>query len=81
MLDYVSDKLNIPFSKMSKDNVRDKLLELNVSETPIQQFIHVIKTSEMALFAGKDNSESMQEVYAQAVEIVSGVEAEIGKES
>ena len=28
MLDYVSDKLNIPFSKMSKDNVRDKLLSL-----------------------------------------------------
>ena len=80
MLDYVSDKLNIPFSKMSKDNVRDKLLELNVSETPIQQFIHVIKTSEMALFAGKDNSESMQEVYAQAVEVVSGVESEIGNE-
>ena len=77
MLDYVSDKLNIPFSKMSKDNVRDKLLELNVSETPIQQFIHVIKTSEMALFAGKDNSSAMQEVYEQAVEVVSGVEAEL----
>lgn len=80
MLDYVSDKLNIPFSKMSKDNVRDKLLELKVSETPIQQFIHVIKTSEMALFAGKDNSGAMQEVYQQAVEVVSGVEAEIGNE-
>ncbi len=77
MLDYVSDKLNIPFSKMSKDNVRDKLLELKVSETPIQQFIHVIKTSEMALFAGKDNSSAMQEVYQQAVEVVSGVEAEL----
>ncbi len=77
MLDYVSDKLNIPFSKMSKDNVRDKLLELNVSETPIQQFIHVIKTSEMALFAGKDNSSAMQEVYEQAVKVVSGVEAEL----
>ena len=77
MLDYVSDKLNIPFSKMSKDNVRDKLLELKVSETPIQQFIHIIKTSEMALFAGKDNSNAMQEVYEQAVEVVSGVEAEL----
>ncbi len=77
MLDYVSDKLNIPFSKMSKDNVRDKLLELKVSETPIQQFIHVIKTSEMALFAGKDNSSAMQDVYQQAVEVVSGVEAEL----
>ena len=62
---------------MSKDNVRDKLLELKVSETPIQQFIHIIKTSEMALFAGKDNSNAMQEVYEQAVEVVSGVEAEL----
>ena len=77
MLDYVSDKLDIPFSKMSKDNVRDKLLELKVSETPIQQFIHIIKTSEMALFAGKDNSSAMQEVYEQAVEVVSGIEAEL----
>lgn len=77
MLDYVSDKLDIPFSKMSKDNVRDKLLELKVSETPIQQFIHIIKTSEMALFAGKDNSSAMQEVYNEAVEVVSGVEAEL----
>lgn len=77
MLDYVSDKLNIPFSKMSKDNVKDKLLELKVSETPIEQFIHIIKTSEMALFAGKDNSGAMQEVYEQAVEVVTGVEAEL----
>lgn len=80
MLDYVSDKLDIPFSKMSKDNVRDKLLELKVSETPIQQFIHIIKTSEMALFAGKDNSSAMQEVYEQAVKVVSGVEAELTNE-
>jgi len=77
MLGYVSDKLNIPFSKMSKNNVKEKLESLNVSEDPIQKFIHIINTSEMALFAGKDNSGAMQEVYQEALEVVSGVEAEI----
>jgi len=77
MLGYVSDKLNIPFSKMSKNNVKEKLESLKVSETPIQKFIHIINTSEMALFAGKDNSSSMQEVYQEALDVVSGVEAEI----
>lgn len=77
MLVYVSDKLNIPFSKMSKNNVKEKLESLKVSEAPIEKFIHIINTSEMALFAGKDNSSSMQEVYQEALDVVSGVEAEI----
>lgn len=77
MLGYVSDKLNIPFSKMSKNNVKEKLESLKVSDALIEKFIHIIKTSEMALFAGKDNSAAMQEVYQEAVEVVTGVEGEL----
>lgn len=77
-LGYVCDKLDIPLSRLSKENVREKLLSLNVSPPLIDDFIKVLQTCEMALFAGMDNAEDMQITYERAIAVISGIEAEIG---
>jgi len=74
MLGYVGDKLQIPGSEMSKENVREKLRTLKVDEAAIEQFLSVIHTCEMALFAGKDNAEAMQKTYDNALEVIASIE-------
>lgn len=77
-LGYVCDKLSIPLSELTKENVKEKLESLQVSEGNIERFMKIIHTCEMALFAGMDNSEAMTETYENAMEVIAGIEEEIG---
>ncbi len=77
LLGYVGDKLNIPLSELSKDNVREKLASLKVTSSYIEDVTSIIKTTEMALFAGMDNAASMQGVYDKSVSVLSSIEEEL----
>ena len=74
---YVCDKLSIPLAELSKANVQEKLQALQVSQQHIDDFIQIIKTCEMALFAGMDNSSAMQETYQKAAEVIVKIEEEL----
>ncbi len=80
MLGYICDKLNIPTSQLTKDNVKEKMVALHVSQNNIDTYMDIIKTSEMALYAGMDNEADMQKTYNNALEVVTNIEEEIGKE-
>lgn len=77
LLGYVCDKLSIPLSELTKDNVRQKLQSLQVQAQHISDYMDIIKTTEMALFAGMDNSAAMQETYQKSVEVISKIETEL----
>ncbi len=77
LLGYVCDKLSIPLSELTKDNVRQKLQSLQVQEQHITDYMAIIKITEMALFAGMDNSASMQETYQKSVKVISEIETEL----
>lgn len=77
MFGYVGDKLNIPLSKMGKDNIDQQLQSLGVTEDTRHRFMSVLKNCEMALFAGKSNDEAMQETYSTALDVVVKVEEEL----
>ncbi|MEM9920790.1 MAG: BatD family protein [Bacteroidota bacterium] len=74
---YVCDKLQIPFSELSKQNVRFRLESLEVGESLIARFLSIIQTCEMALFAGKDNAAAMNETYQNTLDVVAGMEEAI----
>jgi len=74
---YVCDKLNILLSDLTKDNVIEKLRLLDVSEESILIFMKTIQTCEMALFAGKDNTDAMSETYHSAISVIAKIEEEI----
>lgn len=77
-LGYIGDKLNISNSEMTKNNVCEKLQALEVSTPNIEAFMKILQTSEMALFAGMDNSAAMSETYEKAMKVVVDIEEEIG---
>lgn len=78
---YVCDKTGLPLSQFSKENVRASLAALEISPNSIDEFVKVIQTCEVALFAGMDNQASMQTTYENAIGIITSIEDEIGKRS
>ncbi len=75
MLGYVSDKLDLPGSELSKDNVRSRLETMQVDSTDIEHFLEIMHNCEIALFAGKDNAEAMNETYEKTARLLTTIEA------
>lgn len=67
---YVSNKLNIPASELSKSNIREQLTTNNIDNQYVDQFLNILENCEMALFAGMDNSENMQKTYSTVEELL-----------
>ncbi len=78
MFGYVCDKLQIPFSELTKENLQQKLTSLNVGEALISDFMKVIKNCEIALYAGMDNSAAMEETFDSSLKILMGMEESLG---
>lgn len=74
---YISDKLNIPVSLLSKDNIEEKLTDYGVNETLIREFINALNECEFARFAPGDESQAMDKVYSSALDIISKIENSI----
>ncbi len=77
MFGYVCDKLQIPFSELTKENLNTRLSSLEVGETLIGDFMKVIKNCEIALYAGMDNSAAMEETFDNSVRILSEMEEKL----
>lgn len=74
---YISDKLNIPVSRLSKDNVEEKLRNHGVSEDLIKGFLDALNECEFARFAPGDESQAMDKVYSSSIEVMSKMENSI----
>ena len=71
---YISDKLNIPVSELSKDNIDSELKRAAVSDELIKEFMDTLNDCEFARYAPGDESEAMDKVYSSAVTIISKIE-------
>lgn len=74
---YISQKLNVPLSELSKSNISQVLTNHNVSSTHINKLLQTITYCEMALFAPLSQQLSMQSVYQNATEVISNIEEEL----
>ena len=74
---YISDKLNIPVSLLSKDNVEEKLRDYGVSDELIKDFLNALNECEFARFAPGDESQAMDKVYSSSLEVMSKMENSI----
>ena len=57
---YVSDKLSIPMSRLSKDNIEEELRNYGVDDTLIAEFLKVLDNCEFARFAPADIISKME---------------------
>ena len=74
---YISDKLNIPVSRLSKDNIEEKLRNHGVSEELIKEFLNALNDCEFARFAPGDENQAMDKVYSSSIEVISRMENSI----
>ena len=74
---YVSDKLNIPTSQLSKDNIEEELRSYGVADNLIAEFLSALNNCEFVRFAPSDNNQGMDKIYQAALEVISKMENSI----
>ncbi len=71
---YLSDKLNIPLSSLSRESAQEAMTVKNVP-FPVQlQAERVIEECEASLYAGRKGTQEMSQTYNQAVDTISKLE-------
>jgi hypothetical protein len=71
---YISDKLNIVRSQLSMDTVKEMMLNKNVSEDIVNEFIDILHNCEFARFAPGDPSKKMDELYQKGFDLITKAE-------
>ncbi len=77
--EYLSDKLYIPQSSLSKENIADKLSQKNIPEEKIEAVKETLDTCEQSLFSPVGQEHAMQATYSKAVELIVDFEEQLKK--
>jgi len=71
---YTSDKLNIPLSHLTKDNIDARLTEAGVEEGVRRDFMDILTACEFERYAPGQGSQTMDELYAQTLKTIDRME-------
>lgn len=74
---YISNKFDMPLADLSIDNVNQRLSKRGVSQERIGQFTGVLEKCEYARFAPGEKTGRMQEIYQDALLVISQIEQEL----
>ncbi len=74
---YMSDKLNIPVSRLTKDNISAMLNSKNAGEETIAELESILNECEFARYAPGDPAETMDKIYTKSIEVISKMENRI----
>lgn len=72
---YLSDKLTLPLSELTKDNARDKMAEHGVAPEAADEFMNILEECEFARYAPASVSSTMDDIYAKAADVIEKIEA------
>lgn len=76
---YMSDKMNIPVSLLSKDNVANELEKRGADNSLVEELNAVLNEAEFARYAPGDANQAMDKVYTMAIDVISRMENSIKK--
>jgi len=71
---YLSDKLNIPISNLTKDRAVETLHHYNTDKELVAAFMDVISICEIARYSPMGETEEMNKIYTDSVRILSDLE-------
>lgn len=74
---YMSDKLNIPVSQLSKDNISNELSRRGCDEALVSELMVLLNQCEFARYAPGDPGATMDKVYKIALDVISKMENSI----
>lgn len=73
---YISDKLNVPTTELSKDKIREKMLSKGVKEDTVERFMDLVSDCEFAVYAPA-GAMTMEITYEKGISIISDIESEL----
>lgn len=79
VLGFVSDKLNMDISEMSKENISSRLKDAAVGDDLVSEYLSLLDSCEFARYAPDAGNEAMNADYEKAVEVISAMDACMGK--
>ncbi|MCD8296913.1 MAG: BatD family protein [Prevotella sp.] len=71
---YVGDKLNIPVTQLSKENISEKLMERDVDEETVALFIQALDECEYNRYAPGDTQGNMNQTFEAAMTAIIKIE-------
>jgi hypothetical protein len=71
---YLSDKLNIPLSELSRDRAEETLSSKNVDALTLSKMQTVMNNCETALYTPHSGMQQMKHTYEEAIDIISKLE-------
>lgn len=74
LLGYVSDKLIMDASEMTKENISSRLVEMSVPEGVAGSFVELLDACEFARYAPSAGNEAMNKHYENAVSVISEID-------
>lgn len=74
---YLSDKLSLPLSELSKDNAGEILAQSKASDEVIAEIMDILDTCEFARYAPASGTGEMDKLYNQTITTISKLENQI----
>ena len=74
---YLGDKLEMPASELTRDNVVDKLGEKGVAMDAIEQYVNTLNDCEFERYAPSGLARPLQDMYTRAAEAIEQMENNI----
>jgi tetratricopeptide (TPR) repeat protein len=75
LLGYMSDKLTMPVSELSKDRMSEVLMRNGVLESYVQELMEILDSCEYARYAPSSGNQAMTSDYEKAVEVISSIDS------
>ena len=76
---YMSDKLNIPLSQLSKENISSELYSKGCDDVLVDKLMSLLNEGEFARYAPGDEGATMENVYKMALDVIGKMENTIKK--
>ena len=76
---YLSDKLNMPQSELTRENVAAELTKYGVDEGLTAEFIEIINTCEFARYAPSKSTGAMDKLFSETIDAIGKMENTIKK--
>lgn len=74
---YLGDKLEMPASELTRDNVVDKLGDKGVSMDAVEPFVNTLNDCEFERYAPSGLARPLQDMYTRAAEVIEQMENNI----
>lgn len=70
---FVSDKLRIPVSELTRERIREELASKNISEEVISSFGETVDACEYARFAPASEDYRLEDIYQKGIHVITGL--------